>query len=66
MKPGIYVKTTTETLCIADIEDIALGDEEGHEALGREVANIIHDETVDLMLDDSDDGVRKITIFIVQ
>ena len=66
MTPGIYILWDHEKRFLASIDEIIYGDEESQHDLGHDIVNMIRDVAVDLLADDDDKRVGRLSIAIVQ
>ena len=66
MKPGVYVHTDNDNRFLASIDDIRLGDGMTQDEIEHDLFNILRDNVVELVGNDDDVEIGKITIYIVQ
>jgi hypothetical protein len=66
MKPGVYVISDTEKRQLTTLDDLVYGSEADQKEVAHDLLNFVRDIAVELIANDDDVAIGKITLYIVQ
>ena len=66
MNPGVYIVSGNEKRFIASLDELVYGEESDRAEISHDILNIIRDVAVELIGNDDDVAIAKLTIYVVQ